>query len=156
MIPRIADVLIALPDAFFLIEIKVPEAAAPLRRVIEAAGAADRCIVESFHDGASAAFAGSAIAWGASQRDVVRLLPRAVLHLAAPRLPFRFMAVPLRHGVFPVPVSGLIAATRTVGAPVHVWTIDEPVVAERLWRLGVTGIISNDPGPMLAVRGRAA
>jgi glycerophosphoryl diester phosphodiesterase len=38
------------------------------------------------------------------------------------------------------------------GVPVHVWTIDDPAEAVRLWRMGVCGIISSDPHAMLQVR----
>ena len=151
-IPRLADVLGALPDTPFLIEIKVPEAAAPLRRVIEAAGATARCIVESFHHAAGAAFAGTGIAVGASQREVVGLLPRAILRRAARDVGFAFMAIPPRHMGVPVPVGGLVVATRAARAPVHVWTVNDPAEAERLWRVGVTGIISDDPALMLPLR----
>ena len=152
-VPRAIDVLQAFPDTPMLIEIKVPEAAAPLRAVIEHAGAASRCIVESFHDAAAAAFEGSAIATGASQRDVVRLLWRAMVRRPAAQLPFRFMAVPTRHGVVPVPIAGLVAATRRAGAPVHVWTINNPAQARRLWTSGVCAIISDDPAAILSARG---
>jgi glycerophosphoryl diester phosphodiesterase len=153
-VPRFADVLAALPDTYFLIEIKVPEAAAPLRRVIEAAGASARCIVESFHHAAGAAFAGSTIGVGASQRQVAALLPRALARVPSPHVPFRFMAIPPTHGILPLPVAGFVAATRAAGAPVHVWTINAPAQAERLGRVGVTGIISDDPAVMLPLRDR--
>ncbi len=151
-VPRFADVLAHLSETAFLIEIKVPEAAAPLCRVIERAGATARCIVESFHHAAGAAFTGSGIAVGASQRDVVALLPRAIFRMAAPRIGFSFMAIPESHMGVPVPVAGMVAATRAAGAPVHVWTVNDPADAERLWRAGVTGIISDDPAVMLPLR----
>ena len=154
-VPLAREVLAQFPHTPVLIEIKVPEAAGPLRAVIEAEGASDRCIVESFHHAASAAFEGSSIAVGASQRDVVALLVHAILRRPARRIPFRFMAIPLRHGVVPVPIGGLIAATRDAQAPVHVWTVNDAAEARRLWRLGVTAIISDDPEAILAARGIA-
>ena len=152
-VPRFADVLAQLPGTAFLIEMKVPEVAAPLRRVIERAGASAQCIVESFHHHAGAAFAGSAIAVGASQRDVLALIPRALLRLPAARVGFAFMSIPPTHmGKIPLPVGGLVVATRTTGAPVHVWTINDPALAERLWRKGVAAIISDDPARLLPLR----
>ena len=151
-IPRFADVLARFPMSFFLVEMKVSAVSAPLRRVIEAAGASSRCIVESFHHAAAGAFAGSAIKVGASQRDLLRLLPRALLHLEASHLDFAFMAIPPIHAGFPIPVSGFVAATRAHGAPVHVWTVNDPREAERFWANGVTGIISDDPAAMLPLR----
>ena len=151
-VPRLRDVLEQFPETPLLIEIKAPEAAAALRAVLESAGATERCIVESFHHAAGAAFAGSTIAVGASQRDVVALLAHAILRRPAARVPFRFMSIPPRHGVLPVPIAGLVAATRGAGAPVHVWTVNDPAQARRLWAMGVTAVISDDPATILAAR----
>ncbi len=151
-IPRLADVLAQLPETFVLIEIKVAEAAAAVRRIIEAADATARCIVESFHHEAGAAFAGSPIAVGASQRDALRVLPRALLGLTATRPGFAFMAIPDRYYGVPIPVAGMVAATRAARAPVHVWTVNDPREAERFWADGVSGIITDDPARMLELR----
>ena len=155
-VPRFADVLAQFPTTPFLIEIKVPEVARPLRRVIEAAGAAARCIVESFHHAAGVEFVGSGIAVGASQRDVAALLPRAILRMTAPHVGFAFMAIPPWHMGIPVPVGGLVACTRAAGAPVHVWTVNDASTAERLWNVGVSGIITDDPALLLPLRQRPA
>lgn len=151
-IPRLADVLAAFPATPLLIEIKVAEAAAPLRRVIEAAGATGRCIVESFVHASKAPFAGSAVAVGASRRDLVRLLPRALAGQAPPYLPFAFMAIPTTYAGLPLPVAGFVRATAPHRAPVHCWTINDPREAERLWQAGVTAIITDDPALILPLR----
>ena len=38
-----------------------------------------------------------------------------------------------------------IARAHELGAPVYVWTVDDPALAERLVRAGADGIITNDP-----------
>jgi glycerophosphoryl diester phosphodiesterase len=38
--------------------------------------------------------------------------------------------------------------------PTHCWTINDPAMARRLWDGGVNAILSDDPGPMLALLGR--
>jgi glycerophosphoryl diester phosphodiesterase len=153
-IPLLRDVLAAFPDTPLLIEIKTPDASVALRAVIERHAATSRCIVESFHDDAGRAFAESAIAVGASQGDVTRLLWRAVLRRPASSVPFRFMSIPTSFRGVPVPIAGLVVATRPAGAPVHVWTVNAPADAERLWARGVCAIISDDPATMLALRPR--
>jgi glycerophosphoryl diester phosphodiesterase len=35
---------------------------------------------------------------------------------------------------------------------VHVWTVDSPDTARRLWRRGVSGIVTNVPGTMVEAR----
>lgn len=154
-IPRLADVLAVFPATPLLIEIKVAEAAAPLRRVIEAAGAEGRCIVESFVHASKAPFAGSAVPVGASRRDLTRLLPWALAGAAPATLPFAFMAIPTSYVGLPLPVAGFVRATHAHRAPVHCWTINDPREAERLWQAGVTAIISDDPAVMLPLRGAA-
>jgi glycerophosphoryl diester phosphodiesterase len=45
-----------------------------------------------------------------------------------------------------------LAAARALGCPVHVWTVDRPAVAQRLWRMGVAGIVTNLPGAIREAR----
>jgi len=47
-----------------------------------------------------------------------------------------------------------LAAARRVGAPVHVWTVDDPLHAARLRGLGVCGIITNYPERMRGLEGQ--
>ncbi len=39
----------------------------------------------------------------------------------------------------------LVRAIRRAGGELYVWTVDEPARIQKLRRLGVTGVISNDP-----------
>jgi glycerophosphoryl diester phosphodiesterase len=48
----------------------------------------------------------------------------------------------------PLPVRGYVSILEPLGVPVHCWTVDDRRDAERLRRLGVRGIISNDPAVM--------
>ncbi|MFL6665309.1 MAG: glycerophosphodiester phosphodiesterase family protein [Rhizobacter sp.] len=45
---------------------------------------------------------------------------------------------------------------RGSGTVIHVWTINDPADAIRLWNIGVQGILSDEPATMLAARARAA
>jgi glycerophosphoryl diester phosphodiesterase len=153
-IPLFRDVLDAFPSMPLLIEVKVAEAAAPLRRVIEDARAESRCIAASFLAHALVPFRGSRIPVGSSQADLIRLFPRALFGVGARALPFQVIAMPAEfHGV-PLPMRGFATAARGAGVPVHVWTVNDAPEAERLWAAGVRGIISDDPGTMLALRAR--
>jgi glycerophosphoryl diester phosphodiesterase len=40
------------------------------------------------------------------------------------------------------------------GAATHVWTVNDPARAVRLWARGIRGIISDDPAVILAARER--
>lgn len=63
---------------------------------------------------------------------------------------------PRFHRGLPLPVAGFAAQMRAVGGPTHVWTINEPAIASRLWARGVNGIITDDPATMLSHRQAAA
>jgi glycerophosphoryl diester phosphodiesterase len=156
-IPRFADVLDAFPNTPVLIELKVPEVAEPLRRVIAAAKAESRCIAASFLSGATAPLGASGIVQGSCRADLVRLMSPALGLTAAPEtLPYGFIAMPARHWGLPLPMRGFVRAAAASGVLVHVWTVNDPREATRLWRLGVRGIISDDPGRMLALRASRA
>lgn len=152
-IPRFAEVLEAFPNTPVLIELKVMDVAEPLRRVIAAAKAESRCIAASFLTGATAPLGTSGVVQGSCRADLVRLLP-AAFGLTAPQTtaPYRFIAMPSRHWGLPLPMGGFVRAAAAAGVLVHVWTVNDPRHATRLWDLGVRGIISDDPGTMLTLR----
>ena len=52
------------------------------------------------------------------------------------------------------PIRLIVRGARHIGAPVHVWTVDEAALARRLWSQGVNGIISNAPSVILEERNR--
>ena len=55
-----------------------------------------------------------------------------------------------------MPIAALARALRGSGTVIHVWTINEPSDAIHLWNVGVQGIVSDDPGTILAARPRPA
>jgi glycerophosphoryl diester phosphodiesterase len=50
--------------------------------------------------------------------------------------------------------DSLVVASRAAGRPVLVFTVDEPAVATRLFRRGISGVFSNRPGVLLRALGR--
>jgi glycerophosphoryl diester phosphodiesterase len=148
-VPTLDEVLGAFPTTPLLIEIKAAAASRGTREVIERHAAVDRCIVASFSEQAVEPFSGSGIAGGASRRETALLLWRAVLRVPVAGVNFRVMCIPPSHRGIPLPVGGYARILAPLGVPVHVWTIDDPIEAERLRRRGVRGIISNDPGVMI-------
>ena len=45
-----------------------------------------------------------------------------------------------------------MAAARRLGCPVHVWTVNDPATARRLWARGVAGVVTNEPEVILEAR----
>ncbi len=134
-----------------LIEVKVVEAASETRRLLERHGCRDRVVIDSAEAGAVAPFRGI-FATGASARDVAALLPLIALRRRVTSLPYEAICVPRWYKGLPLPIRGLVRAAQGCGAAVHVWTINAPAVALRLWRAGVNGTVTNDPETMLAAR----
>jgi glycerophosphoryl diester phosphodiesterase len=154
-VPSVEEVLAAIPpDLPMLIEVKALHAQWALRRVLERFKAASRCIVAAFEAGSLGAFLEPPYTCGASRRDVVQLMARTLAGLGPGRVPYRAICPPNEYYGIPVPISLIVRGARRLGAPVHVWTVDDPREARRLWRQGVSGIISNAPLRILEERMR--
>ncbi len=153
-VPSLDEVLGALPATPLLIEIKTPRASSGTRSLIERHRAQDRCVVAAFDHRALVPFLGSGIAIGASRRDLMRLLVTAGLGFPIRTPGVDTVCIPeVFHGI-PLPVGALARALGGAGVLVHIWTVDDPSTAGRLWGRGVHGIISNDPAVILAERKR--
>jgi len=135
-----------------IIELKTPAATELLRVAIRRHNIAHRIIVAGFDPAATRPLRGAGFALAASTPDVLQLLLPALLGRRVTPRAFQALCLPRRwHGI-PVPIAALALALRGVGGVTHVWTINDPAQALRLWHLGVQGIISDDPGLILAAR----
>ena len=147
------EVIEALPrDLPCIIELKTPAATEPLRQAVRRHGIAQRIVVAGFDARCTRPLRGAGFALGASTRDVAALLPAALLHLRAAPRQVQALCIPPRWHGLPVPIAALARALRGSGTVVHVWTVNDPAQAAALWAAGVQGIISDDPGLMLATR----
>lgn len=155
-VSTLAEVLLAFPDTPVLIEIKVQGAALATREIIERLSATQRCIAASFHPGALRAFADSSIAVSSAPMAVAPLCIPALLRRRFTALPFQTMSLPRFFRGIPVPLGALARAVEPAGVAVHVWTINDAATARRLWRVGVRGILSDDPATILRARRETA
>ena len=153
-IPLLDEVLEQLPDTPLLIEIKTLEAGAAVRRVIEEHAASARCVAAAFDIRTLGVFRGSGIALSASTSHVVGVLGPALMGGRFYRLPFQMMSLPRFHRGIPLPLGSIARAVAPAGVPVHVWTVNKPATARRLWRKGIRGILADDPGVILEARAR--
>jgi glycerophosphoryl diester phosphodiesterase len=151
-VPTLGEVLWAFPRLNILVEVKEPTAREAVRRVLLQDDAAERCVVASEHREALLAFDQPPFARGASAPEISALYWATLLRRRIPSPGYRMLSVPLRHRGLPVPTSGFVAAARANGCAVHVWTVDSPDTARRLWRRGVSGIVTNVPGTMVEAR----
>ncbi|MGH7525953.1 MAG: glycerophosphodiester phosphodiesterase [Gemmatimonadales bacterium] len=151
-IPTLAEVLRAFAGTAVLLEVKEPSGQETVRRVLLEEGAVERCVPASEHAAALEAFRAAPFAYGASGREIAQLYRAALLRLPPPRARYRLLSVPERYRGLPVPTRRFVAAARSLGCPVHVWTVNRASAARRLWRRGVAGIVTNYPDVIVGAR----
>jgi glycerophosphoryl diester phosphodiesterase len=152
-LPTLAEVLWAFPAMPVMIEVKEPEVQDAVRRVLLEERACERCVVASEHVEALRVFQEEPFACGAAGAEISELYWSSLLRRRRPAPRYRALSVPLRYRGLPVPTRLFVAAVRRLGCPVHVWTVNDPATARRLWARGVAGIVTNVPDVVLAARG---
>jgi glycerophosphoryl diester phosphodiesterase len=156
-VPTLAEALAALPPTLpLIIEMKTVEVALPALRVLERTQSLARVLVGSFLEDALIPFKNAGVPVSAAPPTLTRLYVPSLLGVAKGPRPFQALCIPRYHRVLPLPVRGFATMMRAAGGPTHVWTVNDPAVARRLWARGVNGIISDDPGAILRARGAAA
>lgn len=146
-IPRMRDLLEALPDARFNIDIKADGAVDPTIDLIESHGAVDRVCFASFSHQrlqrvrARLPHAASSF----SPKEVARLkLAASPLGQAyGVRRGGHCAQVPHRRGPITVVTRRFVKRAHALGLQVHVWTVDEPAEMNQLLDLGVDGLVSD-------------
>lgn len=135
-----------------IVELKTAATAEPLRRAVRRHGIERRVIVAGFDARCTQPLRGAGLALGACTRDVVALLPAALLRWRAAPRHVQALCIPQRWHGLPVPVAALARALHGSGTVIHVWTVNHAAEALALWQRGVQGIISDDPAAMLRAR----
>ncbi|HEY6828329.1 MAG TPA: glycerophosphodiester phosphodiesterase [Gemmatimonadaceae bacterium] len=153
-VPTFDEVLARYTSLPLLIEVKIPQAGRLAPDVLGRHDAGARVVLDSTDADALEPFRGLPLITGASLRDIVTKLPRILLGLPLGQVAYRAFCVPLWYNGIPVPVRRLAKTGHRAGFATHVWTVNDPRVAERLWSSGINGIISDDPGTMLELRRR--
>jgi glycerophosphoryl diester phosphodiesterase len=151
-VPTLAEVLRAFPQMPILIEIKEVTAQEAVRQVLLEERAVDRCVLASEQEPALELFREPPFARGASGREISALYWATMLWRAAPPCGYRFLSVPDRYRGLTVPTRRFVAAAGRMQCPVHVWTVNDPATARRLWSRGVAGIVTNVPDQIRAAR----
>ena len=146
-VPTLGEVLATFPQAGIVADLKQDGLEEALSKLLERMDAWDRVIVGSFSDLRLAALLGSsqrraqvsagpvaARRWWLSSR-VGRPGPPGFVALQVP---------PTMYGMGVIDRRFVRTADRA-GLQVHVWTVNQPAEARRLWDLGVHGLITDRP-----------
>lgn len=157
-VPRLVDLMHALPDVPLNIEVKqadppiVDDVIALVRR------ASARVVLAAEHAPIMLAIRAAAPDLPTScSADEVAVFMRALWAGELPTLPDGAVAlqIPPSFGEITLVTSESVQAAHALGAEVHVWTINDVVEAERLLALGCDGIMSDVPGRIRAAVPRA-
>lgn len=154
-VATLKEVFEAFPDARLNIEIKQssPSVVAPLCKLIRDYGREEKVLVASFSDGVLREFRRECpeVATSAASAELVRFILRN-----APLVPGAFKpeadAVQVKESLLTRP---LVERAHRLNLQVHVWTVNEPRQMSRAAGLGVDGIITDYPGRLLTLLGRA-
>jgi glycerophosphoryl diester phosphodiesterase len=162
-VPRLEEVLDALPDAVLNVDCKTSATVAPLIAALRARAPGDRgrVLVASFDGRRSAAVARAVPGVARSAGTVAALAARLAAALPGTKLP-RLLAgwaargahalqVPERYGPLRVVTPRFVELAHDVGLQVHVWVVDDPDDMRRLLDLGVDGLVSDRADLLAAV-----
>jgi glycerophosphoryl diester phosphodiesterase len=147
-IPTLGEVLWTFPKMPMLVEVKEPEAQEAVRRVLVEEDAIDRCVPASDLGAALEVFREGPFARAASAKEVSDLYWAVMWRRQISGVGYRTLSVPMRYRGIPVPTRTFVARARTLGCPVHVWTVNRAATARRLWARGVAGMVTNLPALM--------
>ena len=149
-VPRIPELLEALPHARIAIDIKADAALGPMIRLLHANPAwMERVCLGSFSDarliGARRRL-GPALCTSTGPAGVLAHRMAAAVRRPTPtRYLGNCLQVPAAVGRLTVVTRAFVEAAHEQGRPVHVWTVDDPTEMERLLDLGVDGIMTDRP-----------
>jgi glycerophosphoryl diester phosphodiesterase len=124
-----------------------------LARELSRRRATDRVIVASFLDTATDTFAKFApdVATSAGTLSTAMFWRAVHQNDDPPEMPHVALQVPAARGDLVVVDELLVLAAHDRGMAVHVWTINDDLEMARLLDLGVDGIISDLPTPLLSL-----
>lgn len=148
-IPRLADVLVALPSTRFNIDVKTDAGVEPTLAVVAEARAEERVCLASFSDARlrriRSLAPGVATSFGPAEVAALRLGPVELVRAHGVRRGGLAVQVPERRGRVTVVNEAFVRHAHDLGLFVHVWTVDDPDAMHRLLDLGVDGIVTDRP-----------
>jgi len=154
-LPRLEEVLEALPSTRFNVDLKAPETLGPMLRLLERDDVAERVGVASMDESrlqSVRARFGDRVVTGIASRSALRLRARAVTP-AVVRWPLQWALpvhgdlaqLPVRLGSLTVIDTAMVTTAHELGIEVHAWTVDRTSEMHRLLDLGVDGIMTDRP-----------
>jgi glycerophosphoryl diester phosphodiesterase len=143
-IPRLSEVLEEFPDTPFVIEIKEPEAQGPVIKTLRDLRATSRVVLGSFAARCLREARAMGIATGAARMEVAMLYHPSSLTANARSFDFQAVFLPRRYFGIELPLKRLLRVLDAARIPLHTWVENDAAVANRLWKEGIAGVVSDD------------
>lgn len=155
-ISPLTEVLCRFPHIRFTVEIKQkdPPIEEQVIAVVRECGVADTVVLASEHDAVITRVRSLApgVATNCAAGEVFDFIQKVFTkQLDGYRPPGQAFQIPPEYEGVALVTPETVAAIHVLGAEVHVWTINDPQEMERLFALGVDGIMSDFPGRLLEV-----
>jgi len=145
-VPTLHEVLAALPDMRFTVEVKAGAAQAALFDTIRYFDARDRVVVAGMYERDRTQFCEYRGAVSASGEELKAFLYRHALRLGRFRPPRADVVQTCEsYRGRTIVTKRFVHTLRRCGIPVHVWTVNDPADMHRLLDWGVEGIITDRP-----------
>ena len=146
-IPLLSELLEEFPDVRFNIDAKSDAAVGPLAELIRTTNSLHRVCLGSFIDQRLVqlrGLLGPEVTTSMGSREIFRMVRASALRRPV-RTPAKAAQVPVSFRRVPIVTPRFLAAARSAGVEVHVWTINDPAEMRRLLTLGVDGIMTDRP-----------
>jgi glycerophosphoryl diester phosphodiesterase len=146
-VPALEEVVLAFPEASFVVDLKTDRSIEPLHQLIERLDLHDRLIVGSFSDRRLREFRAAsegrvATSTGAAASRSWLLASRIG---RGARGEASALQLPVRSRGIRVVDRRLVVSAHALGLQVHVWTVNDPVEMTALLDIEVDGIITDRP-----------
>ena len=152
-IPTLEELVTALPDASFTLELKQAGLAGPLVTFIERHDLWDRVMVGGYADEwmrELRRLSGGRVPTSSPRHETLLFWLISRIGIGFP-IGADALQVPVTHNNLTVVDRRFVRAAHRVGKQVHVWTINEAPEMHRLLDLGVDGLMSDVPDVLLEV-----
>ena len=159
IVPTLAEVFEALPNARFNIEIKQesPTVAASLCNLIRERKMTEKVVIASFSQKNLDEFRAECkeVATSASTPEITKFLAMQKTGLGESySSPMSALQTPEKFGSLQIVTRDFVEKAHKLNLQVHVWTINQPEDMQRLIEIGVDGIMTDYPDRLLEVVGR--
>ena len=153
-VPTLEEVLDRFRGVPMVLDVKEVAVTATAAQLVRKFGIQETVVVGSDDASTMERLYRSGLVACASRSDALRLLALSLVGLAPSSPRYAVLSVPPRAAGWPMPLLRMAASARRAGVATHVWTVNDAAEAARLWRGGISSILSDDPGAIIRAKPR--